>query len=153
RARSIRIVEDKRIEARDATLLLGNVPVMFFPYYHRSLIHHPNNWVLTPGYRSLYGPYLLGRYNWFWSTNLYGGIDIDYREKRGVGTGPGFGWDLGRWGAGDARFYFTHDDNPGLDVDTGRPIRDDRHRFDFSHQVTLQTNLTAKIVVHEQSDA
>src|SRR5207237_398634 len=59
RARSIKIREGKSIEARNATLFIGNVPVMFFPYYNRSLVRHPNNWVLTPGYRSLYGPYLL----------------------------------------------------------------------------------------------
>jgi lipopolysaccharide assembly outer membrane protein LptD (OstA) len=107
RAHSIKITEGKSIEARNATLLIGEVPVMFFPYYNGSLERHPNNWVLTPGYRSLYGPYLLGTYNWFLSTNLYGALNIDYRQKRGFGVGPKFGWDLGRWGAGDTRFYYT----------------------------------------------
>jgi LPS-assembly protein len=152
RAKSIKVTEGKSIEARNATVLVGNVPVMFFPYYSRSLERHPNNWVLTPGYRSLYGPFLLGSYNWFWNTNLYGAVDIDYRQKRGVGGGPEFGWDLGRWGTGDTRFYYTHDEDPKADPN-GKPIDPDRRRIDFSHQVTLATNFTAKAVVHEQSDA
>ncbi|MSU61611.1 MAG: LPS-assembly protein LptD [Pedosphaera sp.] len=152
RAKSIKIIEGKRIEARNATVYAGGVPVMFFPVFSKSLSHHPNFWVLTPGYRSLYGPYLLGSYNWFWSTNLHGALDLDYRQKRGVGGGPEFGWDLGRWGTGDSSFYFTHDENPGLDPN-GAPIRDDRHRINFTHQATLATNLTAKLVVREHSDA
>src|SRR5262245_57084851 len=91
RARSIKIREGKSIEARNATLFIGNVPVMFFPYYNRSLERHPNNWVLTPGYRSLYGPYLLSTYNWILSTNLYGALNLDYRQKRGFGAGPDVG--------------------------------------------------------------
>ncbi len=152
RARSIRIIEGKRIEARNATVYAGGFPVMFFPVFSKSLSHHPNFWVLTPGFRSLYGPYLLGSYGWFWSTNLHGALDLDYRQKRGVAGGPKFGWELGRWGAGDLSFYFTRDENPGLDPN-GAPIRDDRHRINFTHQTTLATNLTAKLVVREHSDA
>ncbi len=152
RARSIKITEGKSIEAVNATLFIGNVPVMFFPYYNRNLVRHPNNWVLTPGYRSLYGPYLLGTYNWIFSTNLYGALNIDYRQKRGLGGGPELGWDLGRWGTGSSRFYYTRDEDPKTDP-AGQPIRTHRHRFDFSYEATIRTNLTAKLVVREQSDA
>ena len=152
RAKSLKIVTGKYIEARRATLYLGGVPIMYYPYYRRSLERHPNYFVLTPGYRSLYGPYLMGSYHWSWSTNLDGALNLDYRQKRGVGFGPDFHYDLGRLGRGEFQYYFAHDEDPGTDL-AGRPIREDRSRFSFSHQATLRTNLTAKVVVRDQSDA
>jgi LPS-assembly protein len=152
RVKSLKIIPGKSIEAEKATIYLGNVPVFALPSFSRSLERHPNNFVFTPGYRSLYGPFLLGSYNWHWSTNLSGALNLDYRQKRGVGLGPDLSYDLGRWGQGSGSFYYLHDEEPGLDPNE-RPVREDRHRLSFSHRANLLTNLTAKIAVREQSDA
>ncbi|MEO8425985.1 MAG: hypothetical protein ABI651_02620, partial [Verrucomicrobiota bacterium] len=153
RARSIRVVPGRYIEARDATLYLGEVPVFYYPYYRRNLGRHPNNWVLTPGYRSRYGPYLLGTYNWYFSDYFAAAFHVDYRERRGVGFGPDFVYDAGKLGKGDFRSYYTHDNDPSAGGQTNVTTRSDRYRINFSHEVNLRTNLTAKVVVREQSDA
>lgn len=152
RARELILIPGESIEARDAVLLLGNTPVMYLPYFHRRFARHPNNFEFTPGYRSLYGPYLLGTYNWFQSDALSGAVHLDYRQKRGVGGGPEFSYDLGNFGRGFAEFYYANDDSPGVDL-VGNAIRDDRHRASFWHTLELGTNFTAKAVVREQSDA
>jgi len=152
RAKRLKLIAGKSIEAEQATFYLGDVPVMFLPYYSRSLGPPPNHFVFTPGYRSLFGPFMLGSYQWRWSTNLSGAIHLDYRQKRGVGLGPDLEYQLGPWGQGSASFYYLRDEDPGLDPDN-RPIREDRHRIAFAHRATLLTNLTAKLVVNEQSDA
>ena len=152
RAKSLTIVPGKSVEAEQATLYLGRVPVMYFPYYHRSLERHPNSFVFTPGFRSLYGPFLLGSYRWVWSTNLSGALNLDYRQKRGVGVGPDFDYDLGIIGQGALSGYYLRDETPGLDPD-GRSIRKDRSRINFSHQANIRSNLTAKVVIGDQSDA
>jgi lipopolysaccharide assembly outer membrane protein LptD (OstA) len=152
RAKSLTIVPGKSFEARQATLYLGSVPIMYFPYYRRPLDRHPNQLTVTPGYRSRYGPYLLGTYDWPWRTNVAGTVHLDYRLFRGFGLGPGVQYDLGRLGEGTANYYWTRDENPGKDP-SGFPIRTYRHRVSFSHQAVLRTNLTAKVAVREQSDA
>lgn len=152
RAKSLTIVPGKYFEARQATLYVGSVPMLYFPYYRRPLDRPPNRIHITPGYRSRYGPYLLGAYEWHWRTNAAGTVHLDYRLLRGVGFGPGVRYDLGRWGDGGAGFYWTRDEAPGKDP-RGFPIPTHRHRVSFSHQATLRTNLTAKIAVREQSDA
>lgn len=152
RAKSLKVIPGELIEARHATLYLGKVPVMYFPVYRRHLYRHPSNFVFTPGYRSLYGPYVLGTYNWYASTNFDAAVHLDYRQKRGVGGGPDFNYDLGKIGQGNIETYYTRDEDPGVDT-AGIPIGDDRHRVSFNHAVTIQTNLTAKVVVREQSDA
>lgn len=152
RARKLTIIPGKSFEAEEATLLIGNVPVMYWPKYTRSLETHGDYWVVTPGYRSLYGPYVLGTYHRAFTTNFSADLHLDYRQKRGIGIGPDFNYDAGRWGQGEFRFYYTHDDAANTNG-LGRALDNDRHRISFSHRVELRTNLTVKAVVREQSDA
>lgn len=140
------------VAAQRATVYAGDTPVMFLPFYSRRLQRHPNHFVFTPGYRSLYGPYVLGTYRWHWNTNLSGAFHVDYRQKRGLGLGPDIDYDAGRFGSGTFSGYFLQDDDPGVDI-TGRAIRDDRYRIQFFHQATLRTNLTARLAINKQSDA
>src|SRR4030095_13716209 len=85
RARQLIIVPNDYIEARNATLYFKKVPVFYYPYYRRKLNRHPNNFVLVPGYRSLYGPYLLTTYNWYWNDQVDGALQLAARQKRGFG--------------------------------------------------------------------
>ena len=152
RAKSLKVIPGQLIEARHATLYIGKVPIMYLPIYRRQLYRHPNYFVVVPGYRSLYGPYLLGSYNWRLGTNVTGAILFDYRQRRGVGGGHDLNYDLGALGQGELRGYVAHDEAPGKDSN-GNPIRADRQRVSFAHSATLRSNLTAKVVVREQSDA
>jgi len=141
------------IEAHDAVVYLRNVPVFYYPYYRRSLKTHPNNFVLVPGYRSLYGPFLLTSYNWYWNDQLDGTLHMDARQKRGFGIGPDFHYVLPKnLGEGLLRTYYTHDDEPGLDFNQ-QPIDAERKRLWFTHVAALRSNLTAKVAVRYQSDA
>jgi len=151
-ARHLEIAPGRFIEARSAVLYLGKIPVFYYPYYRKSLDRHPNNFAFTPGYRNLYGAYLLGEYNWVWTTNLDGTIHLDYRTRRGIGTGLDFNDYLGKFGQGSFESYYVHDEDPNANAPTNAVIRPDRHRISFSHHITIRTNLTARVVVREQSD-
>src|SRR5262249_41641385 len=134
RTKKLIIVPGEYVEAHNATLYVRNVPVFYYPYYRRSLKTHPNNFVLVPGYRSLYGPFLLSSYNWYWNDQLDATLPLDYREKRGFGEGPDVNyWLPGSWGAGTFKYYYTHDDNPGVTTN-GVPIESDRQRIWYEHR-------------------
>ena len=151
KARSITITDRKTFTAKDAVLYLGRTPVMYFPSYTRSLERHPNFWTVTPGYRSLYGPFALTSYHYFWSTNIETALNLDWRQKRGVGVGPELNYDLGRWGQGNAEFYYTRDEDAGVDP-LGNTLPSDRHRTTFTHQMSPWDGFSAKAVVREQGD-
>src|SRR5262249_7902844 len=136
---------------RDATLYLGKVPVFYFPYYRRSLDEHANNFNFIPGYRSAYGPFLLGSYTWYLNEELDGLVHLDYREKRGVGAGPDFNTHLGRWGEASLKYYYINDQSPNTDAN-GLSIPENRQRLYFSYQAEPFTNLFAKALVRYQSD-
>ncbi|MDB6021719.1 MAG: Organic solvent tolerance protein [Pedosphaera sp.] len=152
RARRFVLVPGKYVEAHDATLYVGKVPVFYFPYYRRSLEQNQNGFSFLPGYRSLYGPYLLSTYNWVLNEQLRGAVHVDLREKRGVGFGPDFDYNFGEYGEGTLRYYYTHDEQPGVDPSIGTPIPADRQRTYFSYTGTPLTNLTILSQVAYQTD-
>jgi lipopolysaccharide assembly outer membrane protein LptD (OstA) len=152
RARRLKVIPGERIEADRATLYLGKVPVMYLPVYRRHMVRHSNFFAFVPGYRSLYGPYLLGSYHWFPSTNWEVVAHFGLRERRGIGAGPELRYDLGGLGRGELHAYALRDEDSGLDP-AGKPIREDRHRIRLSHSMVLSSNVTARAVVHHQSDA
>jgi len=154
KAKQLRISPGKYFEARHAVLYVGEVPVFYFPYFRRNLDRTSSHFNVTPGYRSRYGPYLLGAYEWYWNERLSGALHLDYRVERGAGGGADFLYDVGRWGKGSLQGYYLYDLDPNASTPTNAPtLGEDRHRISFLHQATPFTNLTAKVVVREQSDA
>ena len=151
RAEKLRIIPGQSLVAHNATLYLGHLPIFYFPYLHRRLDGIPNNFTFTPGYRSAYGGFLRSAYNWSLNDYLSGAIHLDGFQKRGVGIGPEIRYNAGEFGQGTLGGYYIHDLEPGSDP-AGAPIKDDRNRITFSHRATLRTNLTATVVVNEQSD-
>ena len=152
RAKYIKIIPGRKIIAHDAILYLGGVPVFYFPYYSRNLGPLANNFNFIPGYRSRYGPFVLGKYTWFLNDQLDGDIRLDYRERRGVGTGPDFNFHLGHWGEGTLNYYYLHDQDPNAGGLQGASIPDNRERLRFSYQAAPATNLEIKAMARYQSD-
>ncbi len=150
-AKKIKIVPGKYFEAYHAFLYVGNVPVFYFPYYRRPLGRKANQFLITPGYRSQFGPFALGTYTWFLNDQLDGELHADYRQQRGFGYGSDANFHLGSFGEGTIKYYYTHDQQPGLDS-AGLPIDQDRQRAVFSYHATLRSNLTVRGVANYQSD-
>jgi LPS-assembly protein len=152
KAKRMVITPNKRIEAYDATVYMGKVPVFFFPYYTRNLGPMANNFNFTPGYRSGFGPFLLTGYRWFLNDQVDGLWRTDYRAKRGFGVGPDVFTHLGPWGEGAFKYYYLNDHDPGTNQITGQKLPHNRERVAFDYQVTPVTNLEVKTVVRYQGD-
>ncbi|HEX3798985.1 MAG TPA: LPS assembly protein LptD [Verrucomicrobiae bacterium] len=153
RAQHFTIVPGEYVEAHDATLYIGSVPVFYFPYYRKSLQPDQNFFTFLPGYRSSYGPYLLSTYNMVFNEAFRAAVHLDYRVTRGVGLGPDFDYDFGKWGQGSFKYYYIRDHKPGTDPDIGTPIPKDRDRVYFSYHANPATNLNIMSQVAYQRDA
>ncbi len=151
RAKQIVIVPGKSIEAREALLYFGDVPVFYYPYYHRSLERHPNNYDFLAGYRSEWGPFLLNTYNWYWNRHIHTALNLDLRGERGIAGGPDVFWRDKTFGQGMLRYYYAHDEEPE-DVRGFKTPDENRHRLLFTEQLVVRTNLNIKSVVAYQSD-
>lgn len=151
RASSITIIPNQRINVRHATFYLGKMPVFYFPFFTYSLSERANQFYVTPGYRTRFGPYLLGTYRWFLSEQIDGELHTDYRFQRGPGVGPDVNLHLGRWGEASLRYYYLNDREPGTNSG-GFDIPHDRHRVQFNYDATPWTNLNVKSQVRYQTD-
>ncbi len=152
RAKSIKIVPGQYVQARDAVLYLGGVPVFYFPYYSRRLSERANQFLSMPGFRSIYGAYLLNTYTWFLNEQFDGTVHLDYRQRRGLGAGADVNAHLDRWGEAEFQGYYLHDKNPQIDT-FGPPPPANRQMVYFNYQAEPFTNLTVKTAVRSQSDA
>lgn len=157
RTRSLNISPGKYLEAKGVTFYAGNVPIFYFPYYKRRLDQPPNHWSITPGYRSRYGMFFEGAYNWNLSDQLKGKANLDYRSLRGLAGGLDVDYDLGLLGDGDVSVYIMNDRDPqsGAGSRSGSiefTDRTDRHRLSLFHSVNIETNFTAKLLLQDQSD-
>ena len=157
RTRSLNISPGKYLEAKGVTFYAGNVPIFYFPYYKRRLDQPPNHWSITPGYRSRYGMFFEGAYNWNLSDQLKGKANLDYRSLRGLAGGLDVDYDLGLLGDGDVSVYIMNDRDPqsGAGSRSGSiefTDRTDRHRLSLFHSVNIETNFTTKLLFQDQSD-
>lgn len=157
RANRMEIVPGKYIKGWNAVLYVKGVPLFYYPYFRHSLAGGANNFLVMPGDDSTFGPYLLGLYTWRLGDELDGRFHLDYREKRGVGTGPDLNLHLGQWGNAQLKYYYLHDIDPeesvSGDVFQNLPqIPNNRQRFFMGWQATPSTNLNVKALVNYQSD-
>jgi LPS-assembly protein len=152
RGHRIRITPNQKVEAWDAVVYAEGIPVFYFPYYSRNLGPHANNFNFTPGYRSTFGPFILGEYTWWLNDELNGKFHLDYREQRGPGVGPDFNYKLGRWGAGTLRYYYTHDDDAKTNI-INAPVFENRQRIYFTYLANPYTNVEVRSIARYQSDA
>ena len=155
RASRIKIVPGQYVEMWNAVLYMDGVPTFYFPFYRRNLGERVNSFNVTPGYRTAYGPYLLGTYNWFLNNTADGTLRMDYYGERGPGTGLDVNPHLGRWGEANLMYYYVHDRNPDTstnDLPVNGPISENRQQFYFGYKATPFTNFNAKAMVNYQSD-
>jgi LPS-assembly protein len=153
RASRVTVVPGQYIEAHNAVLYAGDVPIFYFPYYHHDLDETQNHFTFVPGYRGTFGPYLLTTYKYTFNDDLTGALHADYREQRGFGVGPDVDFDFGRFGQGVFKYYYTYDRRPDLDQVTNNTIiPHNRQRAYLAYQAEPLTNFTIMSQVAYLSD-
>lgn len=156
-AKTIRFNPNERIITRNAVLYAGRVPIFYFPYYNKNLDADANQFFFTPGYRKIFGPFLMTEYQWKWSPEnktwrAEGIFHTDYRSKRGIGLGPDVDLTTRRFGDWSLKGYYAPDEQPGMEID-GDPIARDRHRLWLTHDIEFQNGVESLFVLRQQSDS
>ena len=159
RASRVKIIPGKSVEMWNAVLFARGVPMFYLPYYQRNLGPRANNFMMSPGFRSSYGAFLMNTYTWYLGDKADamadGKIHLDYRSKRGVGLGPDANLHLGEWGQFGFKYYYLNDQEPNNATNIfpqyGK-IPQNRQRLQFTWQATPATNLNLKALINYQSD-
>jgi len=155
RAKGARIYPDDRVILSNATLQVGQTPVLWFPYLYAPL--GEAGWDIQPGYNSTWGAFALLGYRFPLTDKIDALARFDYRTERGAA----FGVDLdGNYGpkntsSGKFRGYYAYDQNPGAN-DTAYPRTNppgrDRWIVSFQNRLVVDEDLYATTDLNSISD-
>jgi lipopolysaccharide assembly outer membrane protein LptD (OstA) len=156
KARTIRIYPKDRVVFSDVTLYVGRTPIFWFPYVYQSL-NKEQGFVITPGYSSKWGAYLLGAYTFPIGEGWSARVRLDLLSDRGVGVGLESEWENGKanrdWGR--FRFYAIEDSKPGTNK-TGlarEEIDHGRYRLSLQARQYITDDIYATVDINKLSDA
>jgi len=111
RARQVRIYFDDRIVARHITFYVGNVPVLYFPYYIQPLKEKSAHASILVGKESDWGYYALTSFRYYFSEICKGIFRVDYRTKKGLAEGVDNYYTTKSLGSGSAKFYYINEND------------------------------------------
>jgi len=112
KAKGARIYPDDRVILSNATLYVGQTPIMWFPYLYAPV--GQSGWDIKPGFNSTWGAFLLLGYRFPLTAKTDAEAHFDYRSERGVGLGIDLNSVYGPKDQSTAKFraYYANDTNP-----------------------------------------
>lgn len=145
-AKEINIVPQEKIEMKGMSFRLEDTPILYVPYFSRSLKDWNMHIQATPGKDKNWGPFLLTNYRFNLNQYLSGRLYLDYRNYLGIAEGFGTNYDTRFMGKGDFKFYFTDEDVAKEKVASGAQRGFERYLIRLRHKWDIgpQTNLTAE---------
>ncbi len=155
KAKGIRIYPKDRVVFLNAMLYVGKTPIFWFPYLYQSL-NKDQGFLLTPGYKTGWGAFVLSTYTFPIADKWSGQLHLDLRSDRGVGVGfdseMKFGKDDRSWA--QFRSYYADDAKPGTN-NTGlsrEPIDASRYRVTLQSRIYVTDDIYANIDFNKLSD-
>ncbi|MDB6175261.1 MAG: lptD [Chthoniobacteraceae bacterium] len=171
RARTVKVYPKDHIVFSNVKVFIGRTQVFWFPYLYQSLVKD-QGFLITPGYSSSLGAFLLGQYG-FPLGETTAKFRLDLFANRGVGTGFETRWDdklteaaeptveksvtkgtdKGNWGR--FRSYYINDAKPGTNKTAlaREDIDPSRYRVSLQTRTYLTEDIYATIDINKLSDA
>lgn len=155
-SKKIDIYPGDKLVAHNNRLKIGAIPLMFLPRYWHRLDDTKPKLILTPGYDSDWGMFLLTQYRFYTSKYVKGILRLDYRELLDVASGFDIEYKAPGYGAGLLKAYYTNE----REIDADR-IWDDRrtptpeterYKIEWRHKWVLDERTTAIAQYYKLSD-
>jgi hypothetical protein len=163
-ARKVRIYQNDHTEYEDVTVYVGRTPIFWLPYLYQPA-KLDQSFSLTPGVRSMWGPFLMTRYMIPLGSNTIGAARVDFLSKRGVGLGfdaTRSSTSEGSWGR--FRSYYLYDAAPskiatsdpaktaGTPVYREKEVSPHRYRLSVQDRSFITDTLYTSININKLSD-
>ena len=131
RAKQIMLYLGDKVIAKHIFVYIGNVPVLYWPYYVQPLKERKSYITIIPGNKKDWGYYALTSYRYYIDQNNKGDILLDYRTKMGVAEGINHYYETPDIGRGAVKVYYTRE-NAFVYQSTNAEI--DRWRWQVRHE-------------------
>ncbi|MBU2540953.1 MAG: hypothetical protein KJ593_03525 [Candidatus Omnitrophica bacterium] len=105
------IFPEDRIIAEDASLFIGNWPIITLPRYVQVLNDRRPRVTVIPGKDKEWGLYLLTAWRFYLTKYASGRLHLDYRERKDSASGVDLHYESEGFGEGLLRTYYMHERN------------------------------------------
>ena len=150
-AKTIKVYLGDRVTAWHALCYIGDLPVLYIPYYNHPLEDDMPQVNMVPGHNDDWGFYLLTAWRFYFHPDSRGYVHLDYRTERGFAEGIDYKYGLRKFGNGYFRFYHIHDRNPDIS-DMGSKNPSERYRVQLRHKWNVDKNTFVEGEFHKLSD-
>jgi len=151
-AETIKIYLGDRVTAWHVFFYVGDVPVMYVPYYNHPLEDNLPQVSIVPGRNDEWGTYLLTAWRYYFHPESKGHVHLDWRSKRGFAQGIDYKYGLRKFGKGYFRFYYLHDKEPDESQELGTQLPSNRWRAQLRHKWNVDKNTIMAAEYHKMSD-
>lgn len=109
KSKRMNVFPGEKIEIKDASVFVGQVPVFYLPAYEHTLKDPLAHVQLTPGTRKHWGRFLLTSWAYKLTESIRGNIFVDAREKLGIAEGFDSNYTSKNFGKGNFKYYYTQE--------------------------------------------
>jgi len=146
RSKHVKIYLGDKVVARNVTVSVGGVPVLYLPVYNQPINGKFPKVSLVPGRDKKWGTYLLSAYRYYMSDEAKGYLHLDYRQNKGFGEGVDYNFNTEKFGKGYARAYYMNERD-----DAGHTEKE-RWRAQYRHKWDIRPDTVAILEYHRMSD-
>lgn len=107
--KKVLIYPDKKVTAENAVVWIGDIPVMWIPYYCHPLDDDRPQVTVIPGHDSDWGNYLLTAWRYNLTPNQKGYVKMDYRERKDFASGIDYYYKSDWFGKGVINSYYMNE--------------------------------------------
>ncbi|MBL7071694.1 MAG: LPS-assembly protein LptD [Candidatus Omnitrophica bacterium] len=151
-AKTIKVYMGDRVTAWHVFFYVGDVPVMYFPYYNHPLEDDLPQVTVVPGRNSEWGTYLLTAWRYYFHPDSKGHVHLDWRSRRGFAHGVDYKYGMRKFGKGYFRFYYLHDKEPDESQELGTSLPSERWRAQLRHKWNVDNDTVMAGEYHKVSD-
>ncbi len=144
------IYPEDHLVARNVTFYLGDVPILWLPWFRRSLKSDCRGFFLYPGYRGKWGFFFLSGYHWC-VPGLSTTFHLDYRQRRGWAYGLDGNFYPGRAGVGEWQTYYLKDEE--YENEAEETLEKERYLAEFRYRQPLPYQIGSYIALSYASDS
>lgn len=140
-SKKVEIYPGDKVRTRNTSIVFGDTPVLWLPYFNRSLKDPFMHGRVVPGKNKEWGGFLLNSWRYNLAPDVNARIYLDYRHKLGLAEGVGVNYRNKPFGSGDIKLYYTRE-KPD-DLPDGSLSEFERYLVSWRHiwHVDKQTDL------------
>jgi LPS-assembly protein len=147
--------QDKAV-ARHVRVMVGPMPVMYYPKFVQDLRGKEPAYLLIPGYDKKWGAFLLTQWRHRFNDYVKATVHADYRQRKDFASGLDIKYDTPEYGSGLVRTYYMNERTVSsrhfLQERLEPTIERERFKGEWRHKWDIDENTNAVLQYYKLSD-